>query len=57
MWSCKYKGFYIQGSFGTDQVQALESPSGFGYVWRQGCRSLHAAKLAITRRLKATGRA
>lgn len=57
MWSCKYKGFYIQGSFGVEQVDVLESPSGFGYVWRKECRSLHAAKLAVTRRLKDTGRA
>jgi hypothetical protein len=52
MWSRKYKGFYIQGSFGTSQCQVLESPTGFGYTWRQECRSEHAAKLAITRRLK-----
>lgn len=52
MWSTKYKGLYIQGCFGKSDCDVLESPTGFGYTWKTTCRSLHAAKLAITRRLK-----
>lgn len=52
MWSHTYKGCYIQGHFDRDACQAIESPSGFGHTWAAQCKSLHAAKIAITRHLK-----
>jgi hypothetical protein len=49
MWSVKYKGYYIQGNFNSDDVTVIYSPVGFGYEWRKECKSLHAAKIAITK--------
>ena len=54
MWSQRYKGCYIQGHFDQDACQVLESPSGMGFIWKTTCKSMHAAKLAITRHLKAS---
>lgn len=49
MWSINYKGYYIQGHCDREQCTALCSPTGFGHTWRTQCKSLHAAKLAITK--------
>lgn len=53
MWSQLYKGaYYIQGTFNKEACIALYSPTGYGYEWRKECKSLHAAKLAITKHIK-----
>lgn len=52
MWSQLYKGYYIQGYFAQPECIALYSPTGYGYEWRKECKSLHAAKLAITKHIK-----
>lgn len=52
MWSTTYKGYFINGVFTDDRCEVLYSPSGFGYEWRKECKSLVAAKLAITKHIK-----
>jgi hypothetical protein len=52
MWSTTYKGYYINGYCDKGTCEVLYSPSGYGYEWRKVCKSLHAAKLAISKHIK-----
>jgi hypothetical protein len=51
MYSFKYKGYYIQGKIDSNFVDAIESETGYGYTWKQGFKSVHSAKIAITKRI------
>lgn len=54
-WSNKYKGYYISGKVenGIETIDVCASPTGYGYTWRKtGLKSLHAAKLAISKHIK-----
>jgi hypothetical protein len=48
----RYKGYYIHINLQWPEVEAICSPSGYGYTWRRVFSSLHAAKCAITRHIK-----
>jgi hypothetical protein len=53
MWSIKYKEFfYIQGKFDTKECDVLYSPSGIGFAERWKSKSLHAAKISVTKYLR-----
>lgn len=49
MWHLNYKGFRIQGQFLHTEVEVIH-PKTFK-VWKK--KSLHAAKIFITKRLRA----
>jgi len=56
-WSINYKQDYsIQGSIldRKETIIVLHSPSGYGYDWKRECKSVHAAKIAVTKHIKAT---
>jgi hypothetical protein len=59
-WSISYKNdYFIQGSLvnGKETIVLLYSPSGYGYEWRQECKSLHAAKILASKHKKVTKQA
>jgi hypothetical protein len=50
-----YKGYYIQGSVdgNVETITVSASPSGYGHTWcKRGLKTLHSAKLAISRHIK-----
>lgn len=49
MWTQSYKGLYIHGYCDKDECRVV---TGNGQVVAPSCKSLHAAKLAVTRHLK-----
>lgn len=56
MWSTEYKpGYYIQGYCDKDECTAVYSPTGYGYEWIKQCKNIQAAKIAITKHVKARG--
>lgn len=53
MWTFEYRtGYYIHGCVNKLECQAQHSPTGYGYEWLKNCKSLHAAKIAITKHIK-----
>lgn len=53
MWTFEYRtGYYIHGYIDKPECQAQYSPSGHGCEWLKHCKSLHAAKIAITKHIK-----
>lgn len=52
MWTIPYKGYYVQGYCNKPECVAMKSESGYGYEWRVLCKSLQAAKIAITKHIR-----
>ena len=53
MFTFEYRtGYYIHGYVDKPECKAQYSPSGYGYEWLKNCKSLHAAKIAITKHIK-----
>lgn len=54
MWTIQYKPkYYISGTNDGPECRVQYSPSGYGYEWMKLCKSLQAAKIAITKHAKA----
>jgi hypothetical protein len=59
-WSSLYRpGYYIQGhhdrTLQKEVISVSYSPSDYGHEWHKECKSLHAAKIAITKHMKSKG--
>ena len=53
MWPFQYRpGYYISGNFDSTSCTVIYSPTGYGNEWTKECKSVHAAKLAITKHVK-----
>lgn len=52
MWTTTYKGYFIHGYCDKDECRVQKPHHPTQTYWEKACKSLHAAKLAITKHLK-----